>query len=86
MRRTCRHLQKNKSGLKRAYSLFPWDFNIHGITVPVDAEFSSQRQQNRGEAAKGDSLSETRRLYLHLYLNRESVGEVSKNALRQILS
>lgn len=54
------HLQKNKSVLGTASSLCPWDFNIHGITAPVEAEFSYQRQRNRGEAAKGDVLSETK--------------------------
>ena len=46
------HFQKNKSGLKTALSLCSWDFNIHGITIPVDAEFTYQRQRNRGEAAR----------------------------------
>lgn len=77
------HLQKNKPGLETASSLCPWDFNIHGITVPVDAEFTYQRQRNRGQALKGDTVSETRRLYLHLYLNRGRAGKM-KNALRQI--
>ena len=80
------HLQKNKSGLETASSLCPWDFNIHGITVPVDAEFTYQRQRNRGEAAKGDTLSETRRLYLHLYLNRERVGEDEKRLATDLMS
>ena len=80
------HLQKNKSGLETASSLCPWDFNIHGITVPVDAEFTYQRQRNRGEAAKGDILSETRRLYLHLYLNRERVGEDEKRLATDLMS
>lgn len=80
------HLQKNKSGLETASSLCPWDFNIHGITVPVDAEFTCQKQRNRGEAAKGDTLSETRRLYLHLYLNRERVGEDEKRLATDLTS
>ena len=77
------HLQKNKPGLETASSLCLWDFDIHGITVPVDAEFTYQRQRNRGEARKGETVSETRRLYLHLYLNRGRAGKM-KNALRQI--
>ena len=80
------HLQKNKSGLETASSLCPWDFNIHGITVPVEAEFTYQRQRNRGEAAKGETLSETRRLYLHLYLNRERVGEDEKRLATDLMS
>jgi len=80
------HLQKNKSGLETASSLCPWDFNSHGITVPVDAEFTYQRQYNRGEAAKGETLSETRRLYLHLYLNRERVGEDEKRLATDLMS
>ena len=77
------HLQKNKPGLETASSLCLWDFDIHGITVPVDAEFTYQRQRNWGEARKGETVSETRRLYLHLYLNRGRAGKM-KNALRQI--
>lgn len=50
------------------------------VAVPVDAEFTYQRQRNRGEAAKGDTLSETRRLYLHLYLNRERVERMKRLA------
>ena len=80
------HLQKNKSGLETASSLCPWEFNIHGITVSVDAEFTYLRQRNRGEAAKGDTLSETRRLYLHLYLNRERVGEDEKRLATDLTS
>lgn len=80
------HLQKNKAGLEAASSFCPWDFNIHGITVPVDAEFTYERQRNRGEAAKGDTLSETRRLYLHLYLNQERVEEDEKRLATDLMS
>ena len=66
--------------------LCPWDFNIHGITVPIDAEVSYLRQRNRGEAVKGDSVSESRRLYLHLYLNRERVGEDEKRLATDLMS
>lgn len=76
--------------METASSFFPWDFNTHGITLPVDAEFTYQRQRNRGEVAKGDAVSETRRLYLHLLsLNRKRVGENEKRlapALRSLKS
>lgn len=80
------HLQKNKPGLETASSLCPWDLNIHGITVPVDTEFIYQRQRNRGEGAKGDAVRETRRLYLHLYLNRERVGEDEKRLAKDLMA
>ncbi len=81
-----RYLQENKSGLETASSLCPWDFNIHGITVPVDVEFTYQWQRNRGNAAKGDSVSETRYLYLHLYLNRQRVGEDEKQQAMDLMT
>ncbi len=81
-----RYLQENKSGLETASSLCPWDFNIHGITVAVDVEFTYQRQRNRGNAAKGDSVSETRHLYLHLYLNRQRVGEDEKRLATDLMT
>lgn len=80
------YLQKNKLNLETASSLCPWDFNIHGITVPVDVEFAYQRQRNRGERAKSDTIHETRRLYLHLYLNRERVGEDEKRLATDLMA
>ena len=44
------HLQKNKSGLETASSLCPWDFNIHGITVPVDASTEDANAGNGKDA------------------------------------
>ena len=47
----------------------PYDSNIYGVTRPVTLEFSSTRKYTRNGIAKGDTVTEEHRIYLHFYLN-----------------
>ena len=70
-----KYLQQNKERLETAATFCPWDFNVHGCTVPVEAEFAFTRKRNSATSAGGDIVKEIRRLYLHLFLNRNRVTD-----------
>ena len=66
-------LQENKPRLETACSLCPWDYKIHGYTVPIRVNFNRIRSCQSQEAV--DPTVESHRLYVHLYLNRERVTD-----------
>lgn len=71
-------LQENKEKLKAVSRLCPWDFGIHGYTVPIEAEFAVTRQRSRKGICKGETVTKSHRLYLHLYLSRERAADEEK--------
>jgi transposase len=47
----------------------PFDPSVYGVAVTIQHDFQWVRKRTRGGASKGDTVTETHRIYLYLYRN-----------------
>lgn len=64
-------LQENREKIKNATNRCPWDKNIYGYSVPIDAETVLK---DSGKA-RDKKTSKPQRLYLHLFWDQERFAE-----------
>jgi transposase len=62
--------EANLDSMRQLSNGCPFDSSIYGRTVMTTHDFQWVMKRSRGDKTKGDAVTEERRIYLHLFLNK----------------
>lgn len=67
-------IDEHRDGIDGIENMCPFDSGISGICVPTMQKLEFVRQRSRNGVKAGDTEAITRRLYVHIYLNKSNTG------------
>ena len=78
-------LEKVFDDIEKPSNMCPYDSNIYGVTCRISHDFEWERKRNWKDSAKGESVTEEHRLYLHFFLNTDKARVDKAELTRNII-